>query len=516
MLERRWFILPVLSGALLVLAFYPYDVWPLTFVALAPLFYFVAAFPNRPAWQVFLGGCIAGGMLALSLSLGAVVEFRWSADQQFFITAVRLSFFLVAALGGVCTGIALLIYRALRSDSLLHNSLLGAVLYVTGELLLYSLYGGYNFALLGYAAAEVPVLMAFGAVGGLFLVSFLIAWGNALLAEAPQHWARRPAVALGVVPLYVIGVLCVGAVLYARAPEAGGQSISVASIQFGDDANPQRLIGREYDGVFSLSALEPWLREASKNKSNLVVYPFSPSRGVLYDDKKPVLKYDLSVASADSVAAWFAQQLPAGTTALVWASYYQNDLLYNELQTYKDGALAAEYRKRSLFPFFDYTPRWAQHAGLSTISEEITPGGAGQQFTIAGREVAGAICSEVYGQDEVRTDAQRSSVIVSVGSESFFGTTVRVYSLRAARFRAVENNLPVIRANVLGPSAIIRADGSLMAYAGIGESTLLRGEIVLADTSPTFFSRFGNAPLLGFFAVIFAAGLLRRWYNAAL
>ena len=44
--DMRRYFLPVLSGVLLALALYPFALWPLALVALAPLFYFLSDYFN--------------------------------------------------------------------------------------------------------------------------------------------------------------------------------------------------------------------------------------------------------------------------------------------------------------------------------------------------------------------------------------------------------------------------------------------------------------------------------------
>ena len=512
-LERNWFVLPVFSGLLLILSLYPYDLWPLAFVALVPLYFFAAAFKNLSLRQVFAGGCIAGGMFALPMSFSLVVGFQWMPDTHIFTTLMRASFILITALGALSCGLVLASYRLLRCRSPLLNSLAGAALYVTGEMILYCLYSGYNFAILAYAAVSVSAFMLAAGFGGLFLVSFLVAWSNTLAAEAlaAPSW-RRALPALVFLAGLAAFVFSPGiANLLQNRTGMPVRTLSVAVIQLGDVSNQLTVIGKESNGVFSLPGLEKTLSDAGQGAPDLLLYPFSPVGGFLYDTQKPTLPYGVGSARKEAVAAWLKSLVPTSTTAAIWTDYYKEPEYFNELEFFKDGVSTATYRKRDISPFFDYVPAWVRRLGFGGAFKGVASGGAGQTILLQDAVLGGAICSEIYQQSLARGDSKSVSVIISPGSEGFVGNAARVYSLKAAQFRAAENNIPVVRANLLGPSAIIARDGSIIAQTTIDERTTMHGNLELRAPAPTPFSRFGNAPLYIIFALILAAaGILKN------
>ena len=115
------------------------------------------------------------------------------------------------------------------------------------------------------------------------------------------------------------------------------------------------------------------------------------------------------------------------------------------------------------------------------------------------------LCSEIHRQSLAREEAPRVDLILSSGSEALFKDDVASnFSLKAAQYRAAENNIPLIRANILGPSAIIAPDGSLIARTYSGSAEILEGAIRIQDRHTTPFSAAGNAPLVIGLAMIFA------------
>jgi apolipoprotein N-acyltransferase len=98
--------------------------------------------------------------------------------------------------------------------------------------------------------------------------------------------------------------------------------------------------------------------------------------------------------------------------------------------------------------------------------------------------------------------AHRPRLIFNPSNDSWFGSWGPAQHLAQARLRAIEEGLPILRATPTGISAIISADGRLLAtvpphIAGAIELPLPEAH------SPTLFARMGN-----WMAVLVAATLL--------
>lgn len=493
-IKETWWLLPSASALALVLAFHPFNLWPLCFVALVPLYYFVASAPNRPLRQVFLGGFVTGGVFALSLSYFTVIQFRWIPEAHLFSDIVHFGFIPIGLLGGLLCGVfCTLAYRMLRSRSVLCNILAGAAAYTLGEIVLYAACGGYYFAMLGYAAAPLPFFVGFAPIGGAFLVSFVVALINSAIAEglvALPHNAVRYGAAVGVLAAVLVGAYALDTRYLNSAMPSLGQ-FSVVSIQ--DSSRDSVGFGTEQGGVFVFPALAERIIAAAAGAPDLLIYPFSPVEGALYAGEKPSFNKNILVASRDAFVAWTKPLAPASTMLMVWTTLYKDAKFYNVFEYLQGGVLVAEYRKRDLFPFIDYTPQWAQKLGFYTTQIDMTAGESGTVL-IGGISASALLCSEIHQQDLSRGDARNSLLLVSSGSEAIFVDGVASeYSLKAAQFRAAESNLPAVRANVLGPSAIINRDGSVVSRLDRGQSGTLRGSIELQAPHITLYSIWGNS-----------------------
>lgn len=508
--DSSW-MLPALSAALLVLAFHPFDLWPLAFIALTPLYYFVAAAPQRGRREVFWGGFITGSVFALSLSYFTVLQFKWVPEAHLFTDLVHLSFIPIGILGGLlCGGFCTLAYRYLRTRSPALNMLAGAGAFTAGEMLLYWLCGGYYFAMLGYAAAGVPFLISFASMGGAFAVTFLVALVNSAIAEGlalPRDLRRRFIRDAALLAGAVVAAYGSNSFHLSRpAPQEGALTVRVLQSSSRDAVS----FGGMEGASFVFPALEERLRAATADGPDLLIYPFSPVEGAFYEGERVAFNKPILVAPRTAFLSWTKGIVPASTTLMVWTTLYEEGKFHNVFEYVRNGQLTAEYRKRALFPFIDYTPQWAQRIGFFTTQIDQ---GAGEDtpLFVAGIPAAGMLCSEIHKQDLARTDST-ARLIVSAGSEAMFTDDVASeYSLKAAQFRAAETHRPAIRANLLGPSALIGSDGTVQVRLNRGAGGELSGTIALHAPRTTLYALFGHLPLiLLLLAILGAVFAVRR------
>ena len=98
-------------------------------------------------------------------------------------------------------------------------------------------------------------------------------------------------------------------------------------------------------------------------------------------------------------------------------------------------------------------------------------------------------------------DGGRPDYLVNVTKDGWFGRSAGPYQhLDAARLRAIEEGLPLVRAANTGISAIVDAYGRNVASLPIGEEGVLDGHLP-AERPPVVFHRVGPAFLLTFLMV---------------
>lgn len=187
---------------------------------------------------------------------------------------------------------------------------------------------------------------------------------------------------------------------------------------------------------------------------------------------------------------------------------------YNSLQAI-DGAanMLANYDKAHLVPFGEYVPL----RGILPI-ERVVPGsgdfarGPGPEtIAIPGLPPAGgSICYEIIFPGKTVDEAARPGFILNVTNDSWFGYSAGPFQhFAAARLRAVEEGLPVVRAAGGGISGIIDARGRVRALLGLEIVGVLDADLPQA-AAPTPYARWGDLMLAALLAIFVAIWLRAR------
>ncbi len=161
------------------------------------------------------------------------------------------------------------------------------------------------------------------------------------------------------------------------------------------------------------------------------------------------------------------------------------------------GRTVGRYAKAHLVPYGEYLPLpWLlRPLGLARLVPgdlDFWPGPGPRSLDLPGIGPVGfQTCYEIIFSGQVVDPAKRPRLIINPSNDAWFGSWGSPQFLAQARMRAIEEGLPVVRATPTGISAVIAADGALLATVPAGRA----GTIDLAipqPLPPTPFSRFGN------------------------
>jgi len=180
-----------------------------------------------------------------------------------------------------------------------------------------------------------------------------------------------------------------------------------------------------------------------------------------------------------------------------------------------DGLIRAIYDKHHLVPFGEYLPLrgLAAQFGLRGLAETLNGGyapGPGPQVIEMGEGLGSAfpmICYEAIFPHYIR-NVERPDWMVHITNDAWFGKFSGPFQhLALARLRAAEQGLPVLRAANTGVSAVIDAQGRVLASLDLGQAGFLDHPLPPAR-SPTFYARNGDLPLL---VLVFGLIALAGW-----
>lgn len=511
-----WLALPM--GAVLSLAFAPFDLWPLAWLCPAYLFLlWHGARPGRAARAGFAftaGTYLAGTywlyhsihqigrapllltlfvMLALVAIMAAYSAFTGYALARWLGCGNVPGIAMPAARGDTGAGPSMTACagRWDRWSAVLRLLLLAAA-WTMLEWFRGWFLSGFPWLALGYSHVDTP-LAGFAPIGGIYSMSFLVALCAAALAAAWHGDARlRLGIAAALLAIWLAGWLS----LQHTWTQPVDGPVSVAIVQ---GAVPQEMkwSPEQRDATIDLyrSLTQPYLGV------DIIVWP-EAALPALAHELVDVLSEQWSLASEKG-------------SALVLGQVRYDD----ERHAYYNAVLALDeqpqwYVKRRLVPFSEFfpVPQWLRDwlRGMDLPYSGFEAGGRDQRaLDAAGQKLAASICYEdSYGSDQLEM-LREATLLVNVTNDAWFGDSTAAYQhLQISRTRALESGRMLLRAANDGVSAIVGANGRIIASLPRFVPGVLRGA-VQPRTGLTPYARCGNWPIVSLCLVI----LLTGWYR---
>lgn len=179
-----------------------------------------------------------------------------------------------------------------------------------------------------------------------------------------------------------------------------------------------------------------------------------------------------------------------------------------------DGGIDHFYVKHHLVPFGEYLPLpdLFEKLGLAPIAAHAGRLVPGQKAALLAPDglppFQPLICYEAIFPHEVLGGVERPQWLLQVTNDAWFGTISGPYQhLTQARFRAVEQGLPVVRAANTGISTVIGPHGRTGAFLSLGEMGVI-DSLLPAALPPTLYGRMGDGPALLGAVLLFLLGLI--------
>jgi apolipoprotein N-acyltransferase len=480
-----WAAAPV-AGALLPLAFAPFNLWPLAIACPAALMLLWRH--GTPRRAAALGYCFGAGYF------GAGTWWLYISIHDHGPAPVWLSLTLVLLLVAfMASYYALLGWFTARflpaAGPWRHYAGLPAAWLLVEWLRGWAL-SGFPWLSLGYSQTDTW-LAAYAPVTGVYGVSALLLLQAGALQGLVAGRSRERLAALALSALIWGGGGLLGRQVWTRPV---GAPVPVAVLQ---GAIPQ-------DEKWQLSNRVPTmaLYRALNNQAlgaRLIVWP---------EAAIPELANEIPRYLADIQASARAH----GSDVVMGAVRLANngEDYYNSMLALTDNVVF--YDKRHLVPFAEYFPvpafvrSWLRL--MSLPYSDFTRGSAFQGPLVAGGlRLAPSICYEdAFGSAQLLLDAD-SDLLVNVTNDAWFGRSpARYQHLQMARMRAIESGRYLVRAGNDGVSALIGPKGELVALAPEYRSAVLRGTVV-ARRGLSPYLKFGNWPVLvlGLLALAMAA-----------
>ncbi|HVJ35944.1 MAG TPA: apolipoprotein N-acyltransferase [Terriglobia bacterium] len=500
----------VLFGGLAAFALPPFNWVPLLIPCLAFLLCLASDATGRRAafgagWWWGFGHFLVGDYWIANSFMIDPVHFGWMVP----IVIPGLSAYLA-----IYCGLATLVAWHWRRRPLSYVLIFAAIWPVT-EWLRGHILTGYPWNLMAYSWAGIDDMMQSSAFWG--------SWGlgsvTILLGAMPVLFLlsqRRIAVIANIAALLVLaGLWATGAHRLATASTATVPNVKLRLVQA---AIPQL---DKLTGAHRQENFEKHLRMSSEqpgfDQLTAVIWPESAAPAWL--ERRADIRDVLTQAVPRAYTPW-AGLLVTGAVRGEPVTGNQIDRVYNSLEVLDgNGQILGTADKVHLVPLGEFVPL----RGMFPFINKLTPGdtdfstGPGPQtLHVPGLPPFGSlICYEVIFPGAVTNPADRPDWLLTITNDGWFGTSTGPYQhFASARFRAVEEGLPLIRAANTGITGAVDPYGRVIAALPLGVAATLDVTLPEKLQEQTTFSRFGIWIFVLFsLAMAVAAQALTYWRN---
>ena len=460
--KRQHFVLCILAGLCFAAAQAPLSLWPFVVAGFVLSVWLLKSSdcPHRAGWT---GWSIGASYFAASL-LWIVEPFL----VDIALTGWMAPFALIGMGGGLALFWAAPFWLAARFGK--PATLLA--LWPLAEYARSTMFTGFPWGLNAYAWIDTPIAQIAAWVGPHGLGALTLT-----LATLPVLWCTHKGTALAGFGFALLASL--GLARLSSAPEIAQDAPTIRLIQ------PNAPQHQKWDPAFA-PIFFTRLIDASKAVPNpdLIIWPETSLPTWLNNAERAL--------SAISTAAH-------DTPVLFGAQRHEGLRVYNSL-VHLDGSgdIQHIYDKHHLVPFGEYLPLEAllSRLGMSTLTETFGgfTAGMGPELIDLGPlgKALALICYEAVFPHQMNSSEGRPRFLLHVTNDAWFGTwSGPQQHLVQARFRAIEQGLPLVRSANTGISASIDAHGRILQSLPLGTDGYINTALP-PKLERTLYARFGD------------------------
>ena len=500
---RRRVAVALLLGALATLAMPPIQLVPALFVSFTGLVWLVEG-ASGARWPAARRAFAIGWWFGLA---HFATGFYWIShallvDAARFGWLIPFVIFGLAAGLGIFPGLAAMVLRLANTRGVT-GALVLAVAWGAGEWVRGRLFTGFPWNLTGTAWADLETMMQPAALIGLYglsMLTVLIAAIPASLAGVARGARRWAPAALAAVLLAVWWAAGMIRLLGAPADTVPGIRLRLVQPDIPQSLKWDPAL-RERHVLHTMQLT----RQPGHDRVTHVVWPEAAVPFALSADASLRQAIATVVPPGGLLLTGAPRVAGQGPTFQVWNSLYALD---------GSGAIAGVFDKFHLVPLGEYVPL----RGIVPLDKithgmgDFSAGPGPRTLSLPGLPpVSPLICYEVIFPGHVVEEGSRPGWMLNVTNDAWFGISSGPYQhFATARFRAVEEGLPLVRSANNGISAVVDSYGRVTARLDLGRTGVLDADLPQA-LEPTLFARVGNlaAAALGLLLLALAAATRR-------
>lgn len=516
----KWLYLAVFTaGALTVLAFAPFNIYPVAWFGPAFLFYVLNRAKTK-AQYVKLSWVYGLGLFGFGAS--------WPFYSLYFfakahiLVALLATFFFVIFVSLFSTGLFGFLASFFRHHSLFSRLLIFfPAAWVLSEWTRIWFLTGFPWLFLGNSQID-SFISAIAPVTGVLGVSYLCAllagallsfyYGNSLsravqiksnpinqIVSNKAFVEERFGASLRIISAVVIVIITIGAfgLSLINWTEEKGQPITVSVLQ----ANIAQDVKLQPSSLLPTIELYKDMTQQSKS-SDLIIWPET----ALFDS------FDRHM---ESVILPLQKSLKNTSKAILIGGFY-----INENQGVENSVLSITadgrdiYSKRHLVPFGEYTPllkylRWLDN-WIQLPYDNVAKGNNNGTLNIGNYVAQMTVCYEDAFGSEMITALPKADILINVTHDGWFTGSLEPYQhMQIARMRSLEMGRYMVRSTTNGPSGIIDEKGKVVATAPIYTKSIITGQVKLMK-GQTPYVIWGNWFIVLILSSILLLGLLLK------
>lgn len=499
LLEAPFFFRMVLAGLAGVgLSFIqaPYGFWFLLFPCFG-LFYFLYTATNNKKQAFFTGFFFAFGYFVVSLNwIGNALlvegnDYKWAWPLAVVALPILLSLF---------TALYVTIAHILFKKNTLSSFIGFCTLLALSEWVRGYAFTGFPWNLYGYGWASVLSIMQSLSLFGPYGLTFLtVIWGASLGFVATKSSGKIIVVSftlLSLIAVYEFGIFRLAGAKLSFVDDVAIHIIQ-PNIKQEDKWNPYK-IRDNFEKLVTLSKIE------KRAQKNIIIWP-ETALPPAFLKSAAVHERIESVLGRDSILLTGALKMSSAPLA-----YYNALMLWDD-----QNKMTHLYSKTHLVPFGEYIP-FQKYIPLEPVTNfsGFERGAGAQTINISGYpSLSPLICYEIiFPHQAVSKSQPRPDYILTITNDAWYGDSPGPYQhFQQARFRAIEQGVPVIRAANTGISGLIDSYGRVIKQAGLMRGATITAQLPVKTTMKTYYSMIDDKAFLGFVLLcLFSALLLKR------
>jgi apolipoprotein N-acyltransferase len=433
-----------LTGALMVLGFAPFYLWPVIFISLPTFYLLLNSAPSLR--HAALRGFFFG--------YGYFMAGTWWIANSMLVDAAKFAWMMPFSILGLSAVLALyfgllgaLMHR-LRHVSTLQNILRFAVLWVVVEYLRSIGLFGFPWNLAGYVALASTEVAQAASIVGTFGLSLLVVLAGTLPVLAMGEQPRMKRLGLLLPTAMVLALYTYGAWRMPESVPLTDTTLRIVQPNIAQVVKHTEEGRREAIGI--LTAL-------SQGDADVILWPETAYPFTLRGKEMPLLRppHGLLIAGAVRVEETPKMQV------------------YNSIVALDANSVRATYDKHQLVPFGEFVP-------LRSVLpiEKITPGGMDFSRGVGARTItlddvppfSPLVCYEVVFPWMAVDKTSHPDWMVNATNDGWYGDSPGPYQhFDMTRMRAVEQGLPMVRVANTGISALIDPYGRVLTMLALNQ-----------------------------------------------